>query len=230
MCQPASFVVTKTKVFWSEVSDSHEDIIEEYSLNEMVVGKPTFVRVEISPADGNLSTDPKTWVYKLDQDIKPDWYDAKKVEGRCRTALKNWAKKKIIKSGNHKIKSGQVYAYGSSSVTAYGSSSVRAYGSSSVTACDSSSVTARDSSSVTACDSSSVTACGSSSVRAYDSSSVTACGSSSVTARDSSSVTACEYHSTVRLYGDKPLDCKPEGAFAIAIDCRGDRAKIIRGK
>ena len=30
MCRPASMIVTKSKVFWSEKSDSHEDIVEEF--------------------------------------------------------------------------------------------------------------------------------------------------------------------------------------------------------
>ena len=37
MCRPASMIVTKTKVFWSEKSDSHEDIVEEYKLKEQNV-------------------------------------------------------------------------------------------------------------------------------------------------------------------------------------------------
>ena len=40
MCEPASFVVTKDKVFWSLKSDGHEDIIREHALCADGVGGP----------------------------------------------------------------------------------------------------------------------------------------------------------------------------------------------
>ena len=54
MCKPASFVLTKTKVFWSENSDSHDDIIREHKLNESGTRGINILRVEIAPDDGNL--------------------------------------------------------------------------------------------------------------------------------------------------------------------------------
>ena len=151
MCKPASFVVTKNKVFWSKNSDSHEDIIQENKLVESVAGNYTFVRVEITPQDGDLSSNTRYWKYKLDQDIVPDWYDVTDVEKRVRIALKKWKKAKVITKGNRTIKSGNVYAYGNSTVTAYDNSTVTAYGNSTVTAYDNSTVTAYDNSTVRAC-------------------------------------------------------------------------------
>jgi len=74
--------------------------------------------------------------------------------------------------GEHEVRDGIAWAYGSSTVTAYGSSTVTAYDSSTVRAYDSSTVTAYDSSTVRAYDSSTVRAYDSSTVRAYDSSTV----------------------------------------------------------
>jgi hypothetical protein len=97
MCEPASFVVTKKRVFWSKRSDSHEDIVDEFKLKERDARKNyTFVRVEIVPPNRDYSLPFSKWIYKLDQDLKPDWYDAKDVEKRCRMHLKDWRKAKVI--------------------------------------------------------------------------------------------------------------------------------------
>ena len=56
MCTPASFVLTKDRVFWSKKSDSHEDIIEEYKLNPDGIRGPNIVRVKISPTVQHTTT------------------------------------------------------------------------------------------------------------------------------------------------------------------------------
>jgi len=237
MCKPASFVLTKTKVFWSLESDSHEDIINEHGLSENGVRGVKILRVEIAPDNGDLSRPLKEWDFGYDQDMLPNWADKKTDEKRVRAELKLWAKAKLFTNGEHVVRKGFAYACGSSTVTACDSSTVRAYDSSTVRAYDSSTVTACGSSTVTACDSSTVRAYDSSTVTAYDSSTVTACGSSTVTACDSSTVTAygsstvraCENHSTARIYGGaKP--CVPKGPNAVVIDCRKERAKCKVGK
>jgi hypothetical protein len=96
MCKPASFVLTKTKVFWSRHTDSHTEIIAEHGLNEDGVRGVNVVKIEISPEDGDLSSDPSTWVYKLDQDSTPDWYDAAKCEKRARVELAKWVAARVI--------------------------------------------------------------------------------------------------------------------------------------
>ena len=97
MCKMASFVVTKKRVFWSETTDHHETIISDNKLKEQDVrGNYTFVRVEIAPPEGDFKLPISKWVYQLDQDVKPEWYDAKDVEKRCRFALKEWYKVCVI--------------------------------------------------------------------------------------------------------------------------------------
>jgi len=137
MCRPASFVVTKKEVFWSKSTDSHEDIIDEFKLREIDIrNKPTLVRIEIVPPDRNFCLPLKQWIYSLDQDIKPEWYDAKDVERRARAKLKEWRECKVVLPNRHRIAKNNdcVYAMGDSTVRAMGRSTVRAQGDSSVVA------------------------------------------------------------------------------------------------
>ncbi len=100
MCEMASFVVTKKKVYWSDKTDSHEIIIKENGLKELDArGNVTLVRVELIPDNLDYRLPIKSWVYKIEQDILPDWYDAKEVERRSRVALKDWYKAGVIPVG-----------------------------------------------------------------------------------------------------------------------------------
>ena len=101
MCRAASFVVTKDKVFWSKMTDSHEEIIREFDLCPEVAGKACVVRCEIVPDGRRYDSDPATWAYKTDQDADtlPKWFDAADVEARARVALAEWVSTRVIKSG-----------------------------------------------------------------------------------------------------------------------------------
>ena len=128
MCNPASFCVNRElKVFWSKKSDAHEDIIEKFDLHVDGVREANFVRVEVvPPKEGAFETPLDQWVYKLDQQNAPSWYDKDKTEKACRIALVDWAAAKLALSGEVKtIKDGMLYACDSSTVTAYDSSTVR---------------------------------------------------------------------------------------------------------
>jgi hypothetical protein len=96
MCKPASFVLTKEKVYWSKNSDSHEDIIREFNLVEMAKKSEVgFVRVEIFPDNEKYELPLKKWKYQVDQDIFPSWYVAEYDEKRTRQELIKWKKEKI---------------------------------------------------------------------------------------------------------------------------------------
>ena len=107
MCNMASFVVTKNKVFWLPDNDSHEEIIKHYDLHEGQ-GRINFVRTEIVPEGYNYKLPHDQWKFKLDQDRVPKWYDGKEVEKRCRLELPEWYEVHVIKSGKHKL-SGVIY-------------------------------------------------------------------------------------------------------------------------
>ena len=94
MCKFASFVLTKDSVFWSETSDSHEDIIAKHGLHADGIKGPNILRVEIVPGVMLKKwSDYKNWVYRVDQDRMPFWFDAEKDERRARKALSDRAKK-----------------------------------------------------------------------------------------------------------------------------------------
>ena len=191
-----------------EVTDSHEDLICALGLEDS--GGEEFARVEFVPQDNNY-LDVDTYKLKLDQHIRPSWFDDKleeKTVARLRVVIERAIERGkggfalgelvIGKDCNIVLRSARAFvfdsskvkAYDSSKVTAHHYSKVTAYDSSEVTACGSSKVMAYDSSEVKAHGSSKVTAYGSSKVMAYDSSKVMAYDSSKVMAYDSSEVTA----------------------------------------
>ena len=182
MCNPASMIVTKSHIFWSKSSNRHEDIIAEHQLQELDVrGEPTFVRIEISPLDNDLRLPLQEWKYRRDQDIIPDWYDAKIVERRARATLKEWHKQKILLTGHRVIRdTDQVYAYGNSTVRAYGNSTVRAYDNSTIEAYDNSTVRAYGNSTIIPYDNSTIEAYGNSTIISYNNSTVEAYGNSTI--------------------------------------------------
>ena len=88
MCDFASFVLTKDKVFWSD-SNSHTDIIEEFGLHEDGANGPNILKVEIFPTTKIKSLrDYNNWEFIIDQDIMPEWYNKYLDESRTRKALK----------------------------------------------------------------------------------------------------------------------------------------------
>ena len=89
MCNFASFVLTKDKVFWSDNSDSHTDIIKEFGLHEYGANGPNILKVEIFPTTKiKYLRDYDNWEFKIDQDIMPEWYNKDLDESRTRKALK----------------------------------------------------------------------------------------------------------------------------------------------
>jgi hypothetical protein len=80
MCQFKSGIVTKKDVLWLLDSESHEDIIKEFKLNDKTQS-PDFVRVEMLPIDGNIfNHDLGNWKLKVDQDFKPEWFSEKEAQ------------------------------------------------------------------------------------------------------------------------------------------------------
>ena len=212
MCRFKSGICLKDRVFVPDY-DSHSRMLEELHIeDDFAHASKIFVRIELSPADGDKTSDVDGWKLNVDQDVLPDWWDETADLPRIEAAVKSWCDIHVLRNGAHTVHDGVWYAHDSASVTACDSASVKAYGSASVKACGSASVTAYDSASVTACGSASVKACGSASVTAYGSASVKACGSASVTAYGSASVILPR-----RLQTQKPVELSGE---AICINHR----------
>jgi len=99
MCRPASFVLTKDKVLWLPGTNSHEEIIEQYKLNDRT-NKPDFVRIEIAPPTNNYipqyDAPLSRWIYKIGQDYLPPWYVPEVDEKRAREELPAWYGAHII--------------------------------------------------------------------------------------------------------------------------------------
>ena len=88
MCNFASFVLTKDRVFWFGDSDSHSEIISKNDLHEWGPHGPNILKVEISPTD-KIKVWPslKAWNYVVDQDQFPEWHIPAVSEKRARAAL-----------------------------------------------------------------------------------------------------------------------------------------------
>ena len=100
MCKPASMIVLKDRVLWGHQSESHENIIAEHSIAMDGVSGPNGVRIELTPPnETDYETPPDQWLFKVDQDILPEWWDDADAERRCRIELVAWLAAKVVLPG-----------------------------------------------------------------------------------------------------------------------------------
>jgi len=248
MCEPASMVVTKRKVYWSEKTDSHSEIIEEFKIRECGVGgEINVVPVEIIPPGGDYTLPLSKWKFKIDycgfaREL-PDWaIDTKRLEKRCRIVLKDWAKANLVTKGkkivmDYAVVAGNAFVelHGSSSAVLYDSSSAVLHGSSSAELYDSSSAVLYDSSSAVLCGSSSAVLWDSSSAVLRGPSSAELHGSSSAVLWDSSSAVLCGSSSALLWDSSSALlwNCanyKIKSDNGVIIDRRNDKVTTQVGR
>ena len=113
MCQLKSGIILKNRVFVPEY-DSHTEMLEELGIkDDYLNANKTFVRAELSPANGDVFSDIDTWKLTVDQDITPEWYDEDTYKPQVVEAVKAWSKDhihigvdglKIATGRNHYIK------------------------------------------------------------------------------------------------------------------------------
>ena len=98
MCEPASMIIVKSgKVYWSQSSESHEDIIAEFNLEHLDTMRDVqLVRMEITPPDRDLRKPLEEWRFKVDQDMLPDWWWAGWAEELVRQELTSWLTAKVV--------------------------------------------------------------------------------------------------------------------------------------
>ena len=113
MCKMKSAIILKDRIFIPDY-DRHSDMLKELGIED--TGKNAamlFVRAELSPKNGDVFTPIDEWIFKVDQDIKPDWFVESYEKERMIQAVKEWAKNRLhigvdgleINSGeNHYIK------------------------------------------------------------------------------------------------------------------------------
>ena len=216
MCQFKSALVLKDKIFLPDY-DSHDKMLQELEIEDNFTNaSKVFVRVELSPTDGNIFSDVDGWKLKVDQDILPEWWNEAERLPQLKELVETWMRKHTIYAGEHEVADGIWFATGSATVKAIGSATVRVYGNATVNAYNSATVNARDSATVNAYDSATVnardsaavTVYNSATVRATDNAIIRAYGSATVTAIDSVIVNACDSatvkaidSTTVRAYG-----------------------------
>jgi hypothetical protein len=138
----------------------------------------------------------------------------------------------VFLSGDHEVRPGRAWAYGSAMVRAYGSAMVWAHGSATVTAYGSATVWAYSSAMVRAYGSATVTAYGSATVRAHGSAMVRAYGSAMVRAYGSAMVWA---HGSAKAHaaGQSVATACDTGVVVtradqgVIVDRRGDTPRTV---
>ena len=149
MCKFKSAIILKDRVFIPDY-DSHSDMLDELKIDDTRANaERLFIRAELYPKDDDVFSDIDTWVFNVDQDIKPEWFVDEVDKARMVTAVKEWAKTHIYVGVNGlKIEGGKGYYIKDcknveivdATVTAWNSSTVKACDSSTVKACGSSTV------------------------------------------------------------------------------------------
>ena len=126
MCRMKSGLIFKDEVFIPDY-DSHSQMLEELGIEDNKKNASSkFIRAELYPKNNDVFSPIETWVFRVDQDILPDWYVEKYDEERMRNAVKKWAEEHIhVGKDNLKISSGEnhyikdcknVFIYGSATV------------------------------------------------------------------------------------------------------------------
>lgn len=199
MCQFKSALVLKDRIFLPDY-DSHDKMLQELGIKDNFTNaSKVFVRVELSPADGDIFSDVDGWKLIVDQDILPEWWNEAERLPQLKELVETWMQKHTIYAGEREVSDGVWLAKGSATVRVYGNATVNAYNSATVTAYNSATVKAYGSVIVGACDSAIVTATGHATVTAFDRATVTANGSATVKAIGSAIVMATG-HATVNAY------------------------------
>lgn len=105
MCRFKSGLAFKTKIVLApEGNESHSNLLQILGIedNHLNASK-TFVRIELTPPNGDKTADINTWVYKVDQDIVPEWYekDPGKYEEMFREEVREYLKGKFVVFAGH---------------------------------------------------------------------------------------------------------------------------------
>lgn len=97
MCEFKSAIILRNKVVLApDGNESHSDLLDKLGIDDnRMNAMKTFVRAELTPKNGDKSSDVDTWIYKVDQDIVPDWYekDPGRYEGELRKIVKEYMKR-----------------------------------------------------------------------------------------------------------------------------------------
>jgi len=85
MCNYLSAIAVRDGIFFG-VTDAHEKIIEQHRLYADGARGTNIVRVELSPPDNKPDAPVAEWLFVVDQDLLPEWWDRRKYEQMTRAA------------------------------------------------------------------------------------------------------------------------------------------------
>lgn len=100
MCRLFSGIATKNKIYLAPAyNQSHFRLLEKLNIKDtMKNASRVFVRMELIPNNDDLTTDISTWMFVVDQDIVPDWFenDCGRYEDEFRNVVSDWVKKNTV--------------------------------------------------------------------------------------------------------------------------------------
>ena len=103
MCRFKSGIILKNKIVIApEDNESHSDLLKILGIKDDYIGaSKTFVRAELVPKkDDEWWIDPEEkpekWVFVVDQDIIPDWFDKETHEKEFRESVCDWWRKHVL--------------------------------------------------------------------------------------------------------------------------------------
>lgn len=96
MCNFKSGLIFKNRVVLApENNESHSDLLNSLNIEDSRENAMRmFIRAELTPKDSNKAESVDKWIFKVDQDITPDWYDKdpERYETEFRDAVKEYMK------------------------------------------------------------------------------------------------------------------------------------------
>lgn len=99
MCKLKSMIVLKDRIYCPD-HDHHQQMLEDLGIEDNYLGaSKTFVRVELSPANDDITIPVDAWQINVDQDITPEWFDVSEYRERIYETVKAWAAEHIHTSG-----------------------------------------------------------------------------------------------------------------------------------
>ena len=101
------------QIFRNAWTDSHEDLIRLYNLQDNKEG--TFARIEFRPADDADMDKPEKYLLKIDQESTPAWLTTE-MQGACAEQMRGWVKSMLITGGVDLLCGGAYIVAGSAKI------------------------------------------------------------------------------------------------------------------
>ena len=123
MCKLKSMIVLKDRIYCPD-HNNHQQMLNELGIEDNYLGaSKTFVRVELSPDNDDITIPVDDWKINIDQDITPEWFDVCEYRERINKTVKDWAAEHIHTSGVvEEITAGIHFVGGSATIKTVGGS------------------------------------------------------------------------------------------------------------